>query len=57
TDIDVKTDKVALSKVSGATLGEIITSLNKLGVAPRDLIAILQSLKSAGALTAQLEIQ
>ncbi|MBF0456338.1 MAG: flagellar basal body P-ring protein FlgI [Nitrospirae bacterium] len=57
TDINVQTDKVALSKVSGATLGEIITSLNKLGVAPRDLIAILQSLKSAGALTAQLEIQ
>ncbi|MBF0319559.1 MAG: flagellar basal body P-ring protein FlgI, partial [Nitrospirae bacterium] len=57
TDIEVTDKKVALTKVSGATLGEIITSLNKLGVSPRDLIAILQSLKSAGAITAQLEIQ
>ncbi|KWT85388.1 flagellar basal body P-ring protein FlgI [Candidatus Magnetominusculus xianensis] len=57
TEINVNADKAALTKISGATLGEIITSLNKLGVTPRDLIAILQSLKSAGALTAQLEIQ
>ncbi len=56
TDITVSSKEVALTKVSGATLGEIIEGLNKLGVSPRDLIAILESLKKAGALKADLEI-
>ncbi len=40
----------------GATLGELVTALNVVGVTPRDLIAILQSIKAAGALEASLEI-
>ena len=40
----------------GATLGELVTALNVIGVTPRDLIAILQSIKAAGALEASLEI-
>ncbi|MBF0566957.1 MAG: flagellar basal body P-ring protein FlgI, partial [Nitrospirae bacterium] len=48
--------KIALTSVSGATLAEIVDGLNKLGVSPRDLIAILQSLKAAGSLRAELEI-
>lgn len=40
----------------GATLGELVTALNVIGVTPRDLIAILQSIKAAGALDASLEI-
>ncbi|MCB2183518.1 MAG: flagellar basal body P-ring protein FlgI [Desulfobulbaceae bacterium] len=40
----------------GATLGELVTALNVIGVTPRDLIAILQSIKAAGALDADLEI-
>jgi flagellar P-ring protein precursor FlgI len=43
-------------EVSGVTLGEIVKALNALGVTPRDLISILQALKSAGALRADLEI-
>jgi flagellar P-ring protein precursor FlgI len=43
-------------EVSGATLGEIVKALNALGVTPRDLIAILQALRSSGALQAELEI-
>lgn len=40
----------------GTTLGDVIKALNALGVTPRDLISILQALKSQGALQAELEI-
>lgn len=40
----------------GATLGEVTRALNAIGVTPRDLIAILQSIKAAGALKAELVI-
>ncbi len=40
----------------GANLGEVVKALNTLGVAPRDLVAILQALKASGALRADLEI-
>ncbi len=38
-------------------LNSVVRSLNALGVTPRDLIAILQAMKEAGALHAQIEIQ
>ncbi len=38
------------------TLGEVVQALNAVGVTPRDLVAILAALKSAGALQANLEI-
>lgn len=40
----------------GATIEELVRALNALGVTPRDLIAIMQAIKEAGALQAQLEI-
>lgn len=40
----------------GVTLGEVIRALNSIGVTPKDLIAIFQSIKAAGALQAELEI-
>jgi flagellar P-ring protein precursor FlgI len=40
-----------------ATLRDLVASLNALGVAPRDLISILQSIKAAGALQADLEVR
>jgi len=40
----------------GVDLGELVRALNALGVTPRDLITILQSIKAAGALQAELEI-
>ena len=39
------------------TVSELVQNLNALGVTPRDLISILQSLKAAGALRAELVIQ
>jgi flagellar P-ring protein precursor FlgI len=41
---------------SGATVEELVRSLTAIGVTARDVIAILQNLRSAGALQAELEI-
>jgi flagellar P-ring protein precursor FlgI len=41
---------------TGVSIAEVVRALNALGVSPRDLIAILQALKAAGALQAELEI-
>ena len=41
---------------SGSTIGELVRALNAIGVTPRDLISIFQTLKAAGALHAQLEL-
>ncbi len=40
----------------GTTLAEIVTAINSVGAAPGDLVAILEALKQAGALRAQLII-
>ena len=40
----------------GVTLDELVRALNELKVTPRDMVAILQALKQAGALHAELEI-
>ena len=40
---------------TGVTLQELVTGLNSLGVAPRDVISILQAIKAAGALQADIE--
>jgi flagellar P-ring protein precursor FlgI len=56
TNIQVEEQRSSLIPVSGVTLGEVVRALNALGVSPRDLISILQALKSSGALKAQLKI-
>ena len=56
-DILVKEGKNPLYLVeSGVSIGEVVKALNALGVTPRDLIAIFQALKAAGALQAELEV-
>ncbi|MBI4383263.1 MAG: flagellar basal body P-ring protein FlgI [Nitrospinae bacterium] len=40
----------------GVALGDVVNGLNAIGVSPADLIAILQAIKAAGALHAELEI-
>jgi len=53
----VKEEGTALVMVpSGANLGEVVKALNAIGATQRDLISILQSIKAAGALQADLEI-
>lgn len=48
-------EKVAVLD-SGVSVGDLVQALNKLGVTPKDLIALLQSIKAAGALHGELEI-
>ncbi len=40
----------------GSTIGELVAALNAVGVTPRDLIAIMQSIKASGALQADLQV-
>ena len=56
TNIDVNTGAdVRLGMLDGGvTLQDLVTGLNKLGVAPRDTITILQAIKTAGALQAEI---
>lgn len=55
--VDIKQEGGALMNVKpGANLADIVKALNALGANPQDLIAILQAMKSAGALRAELEI-
>ena len=55
--VNVKEDGTALIVLpSGADLGEVVRALNAIGATQRDLISILQSIKAAGALQADLEI-
>jgi flagellar P-ring protein precursor FlgI len=56
TNLSVSEETGSLVEVSGVNLGEIVRALNALGVTPRDLISILQALKTSGALMAELEI-
>ena len=57
-DVSVKEEKHQLMILQGGVnLGEVVRALNAIGVSPLDLITILQSVKAAGALQADLEIQ
>ncbi|TWI72388.1 flagellar P-ring protein precursor FlgI [Desulfobotulus alkaliphilus] len=54
-DVDEEMAKVMLMG-GGATIGELVRALNAIGVTPRDMISIFQTIKAAGALQADLEI-
>jgi flagellar P-ring protein precursor FlgI len=57
---DVQVDEGADKKLAvlnqSITLQELVTGLNALGIGPRDLISILQAIKAAGALQAEIEV-
>jgi flagellar P-ring protein precursor FlgI len=48
--------KVSLAPIKGASIGELVKALNALGATPKDLVAILQAIKAAGSLNAELVI-
>ena len=55
--IDIKQDSGSVLNVKrGANLAEVVKALNAIGANPQDLVAILQAMKAAGALRAELEI-
>jgi len=56
-DITITQQPGALVNMApGAKLADVVKALNSLGATPQDLLAILQAMKSAGALVAELEV-
>jgi flagellar P-ring protein precursor FlgI len=55
--VDTGSDHKLGMLTSAPTLRDLVASLNALGVGPRDLISILQAIKAAGALQADLEVR
>ena len=41
---------------AGARLADVVRALNALGATPQDLLAILQAMRAAGALKAEIEV-
>ena len=55
--VEVKKDPGRVLNVKGgASLAEVVKAMNSIGTTPQDLLAILQALKAAGSLRAELEI-
>ncbi|WP_411286847.1 flagellar basal body P-ring protein FlgI [Phenylobacterium sp.] len=54
--VDEETGRQFLTVRSGASLASLVAGLNALGVTPRDMISILQTIKAAGALQADIEV-
>ena len=55
-DIDEQTGKKMVILQDGVSLNTLVNGLNALGVGPRDMIAILQAIKAAGALQAEIQV-
>jgi len=57
TQIEMRSESGAIRRVAtSANLADVVRALNALGATPQDLLSILQNLKSAGALRADLEV-
>ena len=57
-DIEVEedSDKRLMVVNEGVTLQELVNGLNALGIGPRDMITILQAIKAAGAMQADIQV-
>ncbi len=55
-DVDEQSERRMAVLPAGVSLQELVNSLNALGVGPRDMISILQAIKAAGALQADIEL-
>jgi len=55
--VEIKKEPGQMINVKGgASLAEVVKAMNSIGTTPQDLLAILQALKAAGSLRAELEI-
>lgn len=56
-NVSIKTEEQPgkLTMLEGVTVGDVVTALNAMGVTPRDLIIILQAMRAAGGLHAEIE--
>ena len=55
-EIDEDADNRLAVVPAGVSLQELVNGLNALGIGPRDMISILQAIKAAGALQAEIEV-
>ncbi|HEX2999138.1 MAG TPA: flagellar basal body P-ring protein FlgI [Armatimonadota bacterium] len=55
-DMRVQEEQAAVFPLEGTTIEQLVQALNAIHLTPRDIIAILQAIKEAGALQADLEI-
>lgn len=55
-DVEEERGKQFITVRNGAALSDLVAGLNALGVTPRDMISILQTIKAAGALQAEIEV-
>ena len=56
-DIQIRAQPGAMIQLNaGAKLADVVKALNSLGATPQDLVTILQGMKSAGALNADIEV-
>ncbi len=55
-EVDEEKGKKFITVRDGASLSSLVAGLNALGVTPRDMISILQTIKAAGALQADIEV-
>lgn len=55
-EIDEEADRKMAVLPSSVSLQELVNGLNALGVGPRDMITILQTIKASGALQAEIEV-
>ncbi|PIE70195.1 MAG: flagellar biosynthesis protein FlgA [Deltaproteobacteria bacterium] len=57
TDVSIEEERMPVMLLpEGSTIKDLVKALNAIGVSPRDLISIFQSIKAAGALQAELEV-
>ena len=54
--VDTQSDRRLAMMPAGVSLQELVQNLNALGVGPRDMVSILQSIKAAGALQAEIDV-
>jgi flagellar P-ring protein precursor FlgI len=54
--VDEEKGKKLIVLQEGASLSSLVSGLNALGVTPRDMISILQAIKAAGALQADIQV-
>lgn len=57
TNVTASEPNAHIAMVGGASLEQLVGGLNRIGMKPTDVIAILQAIKSAGALQAELVVQ
>jgi len=54
--VAISYNDINVSISSNATLSDLVSALNTIGIRPKDLVALLQAVKAAGAISADLEV-